>query len=62
MVETAARFADVFALRGYDSVQLAAAYELHVKTEQKVLCACQLGAKAFDGFLGCRITSSRLQG
>jgi len=29
-VETAGRFADVFALRGYDSVQLAAAHELHV--------------------------------
>ena len=30
LVETAGRFADAFALRGYDSVQLAAAHELHV--------------------------------
>jgi predicted nucleic acid-binding protein len=40
LVETAGRFADVFALRGYDSVQLAAAHELQVNTEQKVLFAC----------------------
>lgn len=40
LVETAGRFADVFALRGYDSVQLAAAHELHVNSEQKVLFAC----------------------
>ncbi len=33
LVEKAGRFADVFALRGYDSVQLAAAHELHVNTE-----------------------------
>lgn len=39
LVETAGRFADVFALRGYDSVQLAAAHELHVNTEQNVLFA-----------------------
>ena len=39
LVETAGRFADVFALRGYDSVQLAAAHELQVSTEQKVLFA-----------------------
>lgn len=30
LVETAGRFADAFALRGYDSMQLAAAHELHV--------------------------------
>ena len=40
LVETAERFADVFALQGYDSVQLAAAHELQVNTEQKVLFAC----------------------
>ena len=40
LVETAGQFADVFALRGYDSVQLAAAHELHVKAEQAVLFAC----------------------
>ena len=40
LVETAGRFADVFALRGYDSVQLAAAHELHVIAEQTVLFAC----------------------
>ena len=39
LVETAGRFADIFALRGYDSVQLAAAHELQVSTEQKVLFA-----------------------
>lgn len=40
LVEAAGRFADGFALRGYDSVQLAAAYELHVNADQKVLFAC----------------------
>ena len=40
LVETAGRFADVFALRGYDSVQLAAAHELRVKTDETVLFAC----------------------
>ena len=40
LVETAGRFADVFALRGYDSVQLAAAHELHVNAELNVLFAC----------------------
>ena len=40
LVETAGQFADVFALRGYDSVQLAAAHELHVNAEQAVLFAC----------------------
>ena len=39
LVETAGRFADVFALRGYDSVQLAAAHELHVNAEQTVVFA-----------------------
>lgn len=40
LVETAGRFADVFALRGYDSVQLAAAHELHSNAQQTVLFAC----------------------
>ncbi len=40
LVEAAGRFADGFALKGYDSVQLAAAHELHLNTEQKVLFAC----------------------
>ena len=40
LVEAAGRFADGFALRGYDSVQLAAAYALHVNADQKVLFAC----------------------
>ena len=40
LVETAGRFADVFALRGYDRVQLAAAHELLVNAEQAVLLAC----------------------
>lgn len=39
LVETAGRFADVFALRGYDGVQLAAAHELHVIAEQTVVFA-----------------------
>ncbi|MCP9810208.1 hypothetical protein KBY58_12290 [Cyanobium sp. HWJ4-Hawea] len=30
----------MFALRGYDSVQLAATHELHVNAEQPVLFAC----------------------
>ena len=33
------QFADAFALRGYDSVQLAAAHELHVSAEQPVVFA-----------------------
>ena len=33
------QFADAFALRGYDSVQLAAAHELHVNAEQTVVFA-----------------------
>jgi predicted nucleic acid-binding protein len=40
LVETAGRFADVFALRGYDNVQLAAAHELHVNAEQTVVFPC----------------------
>ena len=36
---TIERFADVFALRGYDSVQLAAAQELQLKAEQPVIFA-----------------------
>ena len=39
LVESAGRFADVFALRGYDSVQLAAAQELQLKAEQTVIFA-----------------------
>jgi hypothetical protein len=39
LVETAGRFADVFAQRGYDSGQLAAAYELHVNAQQTVVFA-----------------------
>ena len=39
LVETAGRFSDVFALRGYDSGQLAAAHELHVNAEQTVVFA-----------------------
>ena len=39
LVGTAGRFADVFALRGYDSGQLAAAHELHVNAEQTVVFA-----------------------
>ena len=39
LVETAGRFAEVFALRGYDSVQLAAVHELHVNAEQTVVFA-----------------------
>ena len=40
LVEAAGRFADGFALRGYDSVQLAAAHELHITSEQPVTFAC----------------------
>ena len=40
LVEAAGRFADGFALRGYDSVQLAAAHELHMSSEQPVTFAC----------------------
>ncbi|NDE22780.1 MAG: PIN domain-containing protein [Synechococcaceae bacterium WB9_3_282] len=39
LVETAGRFADGFALRGYDSVQLAAAYELRKSTDQTLTFA-----------------------
>ena len=40
LVESAGRFADGFALRGYDSVQLAAAHELHITSNQPVTFAC----------------------
>jgi predicted nucleic acid-binding protein len=40
LVETAGRFADAFALRGYDSVQLAAAHELQRSSDQPVTFAC----------------------
>jgi predicted nucleic acid-binding protein len=40
LVATAGRFADAFALRGYDSVQLAAAHVLHANAEETVLFAC----------------------
>ncbi|MCX5954701.1 MAG: type II toxin-antitoxin system VapC family toxin [Cyanobacteria bacterium] len=39
LVETAGRFVDAFALRRYDSVQLAAAHQLHVNAEQPVVFA-----------------------
>ena len=39
LVKTAGRFADGFALRGDDSVQLAAAHELQINAEQRVLFA-----------------------
>jgi predicted nucleic acid-binding protein len=40
LVETAGRFADGFALRGYDSVQLAAAYTLQGTAAQPLSFAC----------------------
>lgn len=40
LVETAGRFADVFSLRGYDSVQLAAGHELQRNADKPVLFAC----------------------
>ncbi len=40
LVETAGRFADGFALRSYDSVQLAAAHELDRSSDQPVTFAC----------------------
>jgi len=40
LVETAGRFADVFSLRAYDSVQLAAAHELQAITDVPVTFAC----------------------
>lgn len=39
LVETAARFADGFALRGYDSVQLAAAHELNFTSAEPLTFA-----------------------
>jgi len=40
LVERAGDYADTFALRGYDSVQLAAAYELSRLTQSPVRFAC----------------------
>ena len=40
LVEAAGRFADGFALRGYDSVQLAAAHELRLTFGKSVTFAC----------------------
>ena len=40
LVETAGRFADAFALRGYDSVQLAAAHQLHEQLALPLTFAC----------------------
>lgn len=40
LVESAGRLADAFALRGYDSVQLAAAHQLQSSIEQPVTFAC----------------------
>jgi len=39
LVEAAGRFADGFALRGYASVQLAAAHQLHTTTNQSLTFA-----------------------
>lgn len=39
LVESAGRYADAFALRGYDSVQLAAAHELHLSTDLPITFA-----------------------
>lgn len=49
VVKTAGQFADVLALWGYDSVQLAAAHELHVNAGQPVIFAsdnCRLNQAA----------------
>jgi hypothetical protein len=40
LVEAAGRFADAFARRAYDSVQLTAAHELHRSTGQPLTFAC----------------------
>ncbi len=40
LVERAGEFADTFALRGYDSIQLAAAHRVLLTTESKVCFAC----------------------
>jgi predicted nucleic acid-binding protein len=40
LVERAGEFADAFALRGYDAVQLAAAHELATEAERLVAFAC----------------------
>ena len=39
LVEAAGRYADAFALRGYDSVQLAAAHELNLSTDLPITFA-----------------------
>lgn len=40
LVEQAGEYADIFALRGYDSVQLAAAHMLHSASGKEVRFAC----------------------
>lgn len=40
LVEKAGIYAEAFALRGYDSVQLAAAHELQANTDQSLTFAC----------------------
>ena len=40
LVEKAAEYADTFALRGYDSVQLAAAFEIGRITQTPIFFAC----------------------
>jgi len=40
LVEKAGEFADAFALRGYDAIQLAAAHELATQAERPVAFAC----------------------
>lgn len=40
LVELAGEYADMFALRGYDSVQLAAARTVQEASEEEVLFAC----------------------
>ena len=40
LVERAGEFADAFALRGYDAVQLAAAHELATEADRPVAFAC----------------------
>ncbi|MCP9889311.1 type II toxin-antitoxin system VapC family toxin [Cyanobium sp. ATX 6A2] len=40
LVEKAGIYAEAFALRGYDSVQLAAAHELQANTDQPLTFAC----------------------
>ena len=40
LVERAGEFADAFALRGYDAIQLAAAHELATEADRPVAFAC----------------------